>query len=54
MPNVAMGLVKSLVLELTERQHIVSLEKPYADLQPFIDFVWGWVILAAGIHPVFI
>lgn len=36
--NVAMGPVKPIVLELTERQHIVSLEKLRADLQPFIDF----------------
>ncbi|OYW35615.1 MAG: hypothetical protein B7Z35_14855, partial [Hydrogenophilales bacterium 12-61-10] len=32
------GPVKPIVLELTERQHIVSLEKLRADLQPFIDF----------------
>jgi EAL domain-containing protein (putative c-di-GMP-specific phosphodiesterase class I) len=32
------GQVKPVVLELTERQHIVSLEKLRADLQPFIDF----------------
>ena len=31
-------LVKPIVLELTERQHIVSIEKLRADLQPFIDF----------------
>ncbi len=36
--NVAMGPVKPVVLELTERQRIVSLEKLRADLQPFIDF----------------
>ena len=30
--------IKPIVLELTERQHIVSLEKLRADLQPFIDF----------------
>lgn len=34
----ALGPVKPIVLELTERQHIVSLEKLRADLQPFIDF----------------
>jgi len=35
------------VLELTERQHIVSLKKLRADLPPFIDlaFVWRWMIL---------
>ena len=33
-----LGPVKPIVLELTERQHIVSLEKLRADLQPFIDF----------------
>jgi diguanylate cyclase len=32
------GPIKPIVLELTERQHIVSLEKLRADLQPFIDF----------------
>ncbi len=32
------GPVKPIVLELTERQHIVSLEKLRTDLQPFIDF----------------
>ncbi|MDP1928593.1 MAG: EAL domain-containing protein [Thiobacillus sp.] len=36
--GVTMGPVKPIVLELTERQHIVSLEKLRADLQPFIDF----------------
>ncbi len=36
--SVTMGPVKPIVLELTERQHIVSLEKLRADLQPFIDF----------------
>ncbi|OZA44394.1 MAG: hypothetical protein B7X81_10060 [Hydrogenophilales bacterium 17-61-76] len=36
--NVALGPVKPIVLELTERQHIVSLEKLRADLQPFIEF----------------
>jgi diguanylate cyclase (GGDEF)-like protein len=36
--SVMLGPVKPLVLELTERQHIVSLEKLRADLQPFIDF----------------
>jgi EAL domain-containing protein (putative c-di-GMP-specific phosphodiesterase class I) len=36
--GVTMGLVKPIVLELTERQRIVSLEKLRADLQPFIDF----------------
>jgi diguanylate cyclase (GGDEF)-like protein len=30
--------VKPIVLELTERQRIVSIEKLRADLQPFIDF----------------
>ena len=33
-----LGPVKPIVLELTERQRIVSLEKLRADLQPFIDF----------------
>jgi len=32
------GAAKTIVLELTERQRIVSLEKLRADLQPFIDF----------------
>src|SRR5512139_139739 len=32
------GPIKPIVLELTERQRIVSLEKLRADLQPFIDF----------------
>jgi diguanylate cyclase (GGDEF)-like protein len=36
--SVLLGPVKPIVLELTERQHIVSLEKLRADLQPFIDF----------------
>lgn len=36
--GVTMGPVKPIVLELTERQHIVSLKKLRADLQPFIDF----------------
>jgi EAL domain-containing protein (putative c-di-GMP-specific phosphodiesterase class I) len=36
--GVEMGPVKPIVLELTERQRIVSLEKLRADLQPFIDF----------------
>ncbi|MEW6119882.1 MAG: bifunctional diguanylate cyclase/phosphodiesterase [Pseudomonadota bacterium] len=36
--GVTMGPVKPLVLELTERQRIVSLDKLRADLQPFIDF----------------
>ena len=36
--NVTLGPVKPIVLELTERQHIVSLKKLRADLQPFIDF----------------
>ncbi|MBS1146271.1 MAG: hypothetical protein H6R08_447 [Proteobacteria bacterium] len=36
--SVTMGPIKPIVLELTERQHIVSLEKLRADLQPFIDF----------------
>ena len=33
-----LGPVKPIVLELTERQRIVSLTKLRADLQPFIDF----------------
>ncbi len=33
-----LGPVKPIVLELTERQRIVSLEKLRADLKPFIDF----------------
>ncbi|MGK2952432.1 MAG: putative bifunctional diguanylate cyclase/phosphodiesterase [Thiobacillus sp.] len=36
--GVVMGPVKPVVLELTERQHIVSLEKLRTDLQPFIDY----------------
>jgi diguanylate cyclase (GGDEF)-like protein len=36
--GVTMGPIKPIVLELTERQHIVSLDKLRADLQPFIDF----------------
>ncbi|MFN3715546.1 MAG: putative bifunctional diguanylate cyclase/phosphodiesterase [Thiobacillus sp.] len=32
------GPVKPMVLELTERQRIVSIERLRADLQPFIDF----------------
>jgi EAL domain-containing protein (putative c-di-GMP-specific phosphodiesterase class I) len=36
--DVVMGPIKPIVLELTERQHIVSLDKLRADLQPFIDF----------------
>ena len=36
--SVMLGPAKPIVLELTERQHIVSLEKLRADLQPFIDF----------------
>lgn len=36
--GVMLGPVKPIVLELTERQRIVSLEKLRADLQPFIDF----------------
>ncbi len=36
--NVMLGPVKPIVLELTERQRIVSLTKLRADLQPFIDF----------------
>ncbi len=32
------GPVKPIVLELTERQRIVSIERLRADLQPFIDF----------------
>jgi len=36
--GVEMGPIKPIVLELTERQRIVSLAKLRADLQPFIDF----------------
>jgi len=36
--GVVLGPVKPVVLELTERQRIVSLDKLRADLQPFIDF----------------
>jgi diguanylate cyclase (GGDEF)-like protein len=36
--GVTLGPVKPIVLEITERQRIVSLEKLRADLQPFIDF----------------
>ena len=36
--SVMLGPVKPIVLELTERQHIVSVDKLRADLQPFIDF----------------
>jgi diguanylate cyclase (GGDEF)-like protein len=36
--SVMLGPVKPIVLELTERQRIVSLAKLRADLQPFIDF----------------
>jgi len=36
--SVLLGPVKPIVLELTERQRIVSLAKLRADLQPFIDF----------------
>jgi len=36
--GVEMGPIKPIVLELTERQRIVSLDKLRADLQPFIDF----------------
>ena len=36
--SVMLGPVKPIVLELTERQRIVSLTKLRADLQPFIDF----------------
>ena len=36
--SVTLGPVKPIVLELTERQHVVSLDKLRADLQPFIDF----------------
>lgn len=36
--GVMLGPVKPIVLELTERQRIVSLTKLRADLQPFIDF----------------
>jgi diguanylate cyclase (GGDEF)-like protein len=32
------GQAKPIVLELTERQRVVSLDKLRADLQPFIDF----------------
>jgi diguanylate cyclase (GGDEF)-like protein len=32
------GPVKPIVLELTERQRIVSIERLRADLQPFLDF----------------
>lgn len=42
------------MLELTERLHIVSLDKPHAGLQSFIGFGWGWVVLAEGLRPVFI
>jgi len=36
--GVSMGPVKPVVLELTERQQIVRLDKLRADLQPLIDF----------------
>ncbi len=36
--GVTLGPIKPVVLELTERQRIVSLDKLRADLQPFIDF----------------
>jgi len=36
--GVTLGPVKPVVLELTERQRIVSLEQLRADLQPFIDY----------------
>ena len=36
--GITLGPIKPIVLELTERQHIVSLEKLRTDLQPFIDF----------------
>jgi len=36
--SVMPGPIKPIVLELTERQRIVSLAKLRADLQPFIDF----------------
>ncbi len=36
--GVVMGPIKPVVLELTERQHIVSLDRLRADLQPLIDF----------------
>jgi diguanylate cyclase len=36
--GVVLGPVKPVVLELTERQRIVSLDKLRADLQPFIDY----------------
>ncbi len=35
---VNLGPVKPIVLELTERQRVVSIEKLRNDLQPFIDF----------------
>ncbi|MCA1978085.1 MAG: EAL domain-containing protein [Thiobacillus sp.] len=36
--GLVLGPVKPIVLEITERQRIVSLEKLRADLKPFIDF----------------
>ncbi|KAB2325282.1 bifunctional diguanylate cyclase/phosphodiesterase [Betaproteobacteria bacterium SCN1] len=36
--GVTLGPVKPLVLELTERQRVTSLERLRADLQPLIDF----------------
>ena len=36
--GVSLGPVKPIVLELTERQRIVSIERLRADLQPFLDF----------------
>jgi EAL domain-containing protein (putative c-di-GMP-specific phosphodiesterase class I) len=36
--GVTLGPVKPIVLELTERQRIASLDTLRADLQPFIDF----------------
>lgn len=36
--GVTLGPVKPIVLELTERQRVVSLSQLRADLQPFLDF----------------
>jgi diguanylate cyclase (GGDEF)-like protein len=36
--GVTLGPIKPVVLELTERQHIVSLDQLRGDLQPFIDY----------------
>ncbi|MFO7541862.1 MAG: bifunctional diguanylate cyclase/phosphodiesterase [Thiobacillus sp.] len=36
--GVTMGPIKPIVLELTERQRVVSLSQLRADLQPFIDY----------------